>query len=85
MADEGEPQRPNAQDTGFIPGDDFRTRWKNTVSLLTGRLTPEGVKQYEKARDDRYEASDCAKCETQKGYLLQYSMCFSSLGIESND
>ena len=74
MADEGESQKASVQDTGFIPGDDLWTRWQNTVSVLTGRLTPEGKAQYKQARDDRYEKSDCAKCEKQTEYLLQYSM-----------
>ena len=74
MADEGEPQKPNVHDTGFVPGDGIWTRWQNAVNLVTGRLTPEGKAQYKKARDDRYEKSDCEKCEKQKAYLLQYSM-----------
>ena len=74
MADEGESQKASVQDTGFKPGDDLWTRWQNTVSVLTGRLTPEGKAQYKKARDDRYEKSDCEKCEKQTEYLLQYSM-----------
>ena len=74
MADEGEPPKPNARDTGFLLGDDIWTRWKNSVSLVTGRLTPEGKAQYKEARDDRYEKSDCEKCEKQTEYLLQYSM-----------
>ncbi len=76
MADEGEPQKAKVQDTGFIPGDDLWTRWQNAVSRVTGRLTPEGKSQYKNARDDRYEKRDCEKCEKQKDYLMQYSMCF---------
>lgn len=76
MADERTPQKAKGEDTGFVPGDDLGTRWQNMVSLVTGRLTPEGKAQYKKTRDDRYEKSDCEKCEKQKEYLLQYSMCY---------
>ena len=58
---------------GYIEGDDAYTRWRNWVSVLTGKMNEQGLKQYVEARDTRMEEADCKKCEKQRDYLLQYS------------
>lgn len=42
--------------------------------MLSGKMPPEGQKQYWLERDKRNEAIDCARCEDQKQYLLKYSL-----------
>ena len=64
---------PTAQDTGYQFTDDPWIRWRNTWRYLTGGLTEEGIKQYQKGRDDRMEESDCKRCEQDRDYALQYS------------
>lgn len=59
--------------TGFIPGDDTWTQFKNIYSILTGKMSNEGMEQFRVARDDRNEVADCKRCEDQRDYLLQYS------------
>lgn len=71
-AELSKPSEP--KDTGYTPGDDSGTRWRNTFNLLLGRLTDEGRAQYKKGRDDRYEKEDCEKCEKHRDYVLKYSM-----------
>ena len=71
-SDESKPA-PETQDTGFRPGDDDWTRWRNTFNLLLGRMSEEGMLQYKKARDDRYEEADCRKCEKYRDYLISHS------------
>lgn len=73
MSDESSAA-PESKDTGFIPGDDGWTRWRNTFTLLTGGMSPEGKQQYRKARDDHNEETDIARCEKYRDYLLSYSM-----------
>lgn len=63
----------SVKDTGFIPGDDSWTQWRNIFSILTGSMTDEGKEQYRVARDVRNEETDCKRCENQRNYLLQYS------------
>lgn len=60
-------------DTGFVPGDDTWTQWRNIFSILTGKMTDEGKEQFRVARDVRNEAADCKRCEDQRDFLLQYS------------
>ncbi|KAI9791078.1 MAG: Mitochondrial inner membrane protease atp23 [Peltula sp. TS41687] len=60
-------------ETGYIPGNDAWTRWRNTFMLLTGRLTDEGRAQYRHDRDTLFEKQDCQRCEKHRDYLLQYS------------
>ncbi|GKZ27987.1 mitochondrial inner membrane protease atp23, partial [Aspergillus brasiliensis] len=60
------------QDTGFLPGDDTWTQWRNIFSILAGRMTDEGKEQFRVARDIRNEAADCKRCEDQRDYLLQF-------------
>ena len=70
-----EVSRPNGvEKTGYIRGDDSTTRWRNTFSLLLGRMNEEGKAQYIKARDDRFEEADCKRCDGYKEQLLAYSM-----------
>lgn len=65
------------QHTGYTFTDDPWIRWRNTWRYVTGGLTEEGVKQYQKGRDDRMEESDCRRCEEQRDYMLQYSINYS--------
>jgi inner membrane protease ATP23 len=64
----------NNRDTGFTPGDDTWTQWRNIFSILTGKMSDEGIEQFRVARDIRNEATDCKRCEDQRDYLLQWSM-----------
>ena len=73
MASSGESHPPDPKNTGYTPGDDSWTKWRNIFSILTGNMTDEGKRQYKLARDDRNEKADCQKCEQQRDYLLQYS------------
>ncbi|DAA76368.1 TPA_exp: Uncharacterized protein A8136_0682 [Trichophyton benhamiae CBS 112371] len=59
--------------TGFKPGDDILTHFRNIYAGVTGKMTPEGVEQFRLARDLRNEESDCRRCESQRDYLLNYS------------
>lgn len=74
---DAEPLKPSklseSKDTGYTPGNDLSTRWRNTLNLLLGRLTDEGLDQYRKDRDDRYEKQDCARCEKYRDNMLNYS------------
>jgi len=73
MSDDESNTEPKTE-TGFIPGDDSWTRWRNTFTLLSGGMSPEGRMQYRKARDDRYEEADIKRCKKYRDYLLSYSM-----------
>lgn len=66
------PSKGN-NDTGYIPGDDTWTQFRNIYSILTGKMSAEGIEQFRVARDIRNEAADCKRCEDQRDYLLQYS------------
>lgn len=71
MAD---PQENSSQNgSGYTPGDDFVTRWRNEFSKVLGLMTPEAKEQYRIAEDIRNEARDCKRCEEQRDYLLNYS------------
>lgn len=72
MSDSNSSSTP-AKDTGYTPGDDFSTQWRNIFSILTGRMTLEGQEQFRLAKDIRNEAADCKRCEDQRDYLLQFS------------
>ncbi|KAK2750694.1 Mitochondrial inner membrane protease atp23 [Myotisia sp. PD_48] len=61
------------QPTGFIPGDDLWTQFRNVYAGITGKMTPEGVQQFRLARDIRNEEEDCKRCESDRDYLLNYS------------
>lgn len=74
MSDAAEPSnKPDSNKKEYISGDDGLTRWRNTFNLLLGRLSDEGVAQYIKKRDDRFEEEDCTRCEKHRDWLLQYS------------
>ena len=60
--------------TGYTPGEDSTTRWRNFFSLLAGNMTPEGKAQYKRDRDIRHEDADCRRCEKHRDFLLKYSM-----------
>jgi inner membrane protease ATP23 len=71
-----ENQKPdNPESTGFIPGEDAGTRWRNWYAILTGKMNEKGLEQYVQARDLRNEEADCKRCEKQRDYLLQFSKC----------
>ena len=73
MSPEETAQNCTSTDTGYIAGDDGWTRWRNTFALLLGRMNDEGKAQYRTARDDRWEADDCERCDKYKEHLLAYS------------
>lgn len=62
--------KPN---TGFAPGDDMWTQFRNMYSIITGKMSAEGIEQFRVARDIRNEDADRKRCEDQRDYLLQYS------------
>ena len=69
----GNASSDGKSDTGFIPGDDVWTQFRNIYTILTGKMSAEGIEQFRVARDVRNEAADCKRCEDQRDYLLQYS------------
>ncbi|KAL8636034.1 MAG: hypothetical protein Q9228_006529 [Teloschistes exilis] len=74
MPDEQSSNTPERQqDTGYDSSEDWTAKWSNVFRLATGRMTDEGSLQWKKDRDDRNEEADCAKCEKNRDYLLQYS------------
>jgi inner membrane protease ATP23 len=70
-----------AKDTGYTPGDDFASQWRNIFSYISGRMTSEGIEQFRVDRDVKNEAVDCGRCERQRDWLLQYSTVFRSLQL----
>lgn len=78
MPDPQPPQTESSGDTGFVPGDDGWTLCRNLYSIFTGRMTDKGKEQFRVAQDIRHEAADCKRCEDQRDYLLQYSVCYPS-------
>ncbi|KAL1976452.1 hypothetical protein VTN31DRAFT_2734 [Thermomyces dupontii] len=73
MADAERSKPSSSPDTGYLPGDDAWTHYRNVFRILTGRMTEEGKEQFRIARDIRMEEKDCKRCEKQRDYLLQYS------------
>ncbi|KAL8919280.1 MAG: hypothetical protein Q9172_005064 [Xanthocarpia lactea] len=71
--DETSPSPENQDDSGFVPGDDFLARWTNRFRLALGRMSDDSARQWKNARDIRSEATDCARCEKHRDYLLRYS------------
>ena len=69
----GSSSNRNGSNTGYIPGDDTWTQWRNIFAILTGKMTDEGKEQFRVSRDIRNEAADCKRCEDQRDYLLSYS------------
>ena len=80
MSEAEPPAKSASKDTGYIPGNDTFTKWRNIFAVLSGSMTDEGTEQFRLDRDERNEKSDCKRCEKQRDYLLQYSMssCFNS-------
>lgn len=72
---EAESSPPNSTpgDTGYTPGDDFATKWRNLFAALTGKMTDEGKAQFKLDRDIRNEKSDCDWCEKKRDWFLKYS------------
>ena len=68
------PTPSDSTTTGYTPGDDGTTRWRNFFSLLTGTMTDAGKAQYKTDRDLQHEEADCKRCEKHRDHLLQYSM-----------
>ena len=83
MSNDKNNEAPETRDTGYRPGDDSWTRWRNTFALLSGNLSPEGVRQYQKKRDDRYEEEDCRRCEKFRDHLLSRSTSHASRDMRS--
>ena len=81
MSDETAATEPESHNTGFVPGDDFATRWGNHFRYLTGRMTLEGVMQSKKYLDDRNEIPDRERCEKHRDFVLKYSQFSSILHI----
>jgi hypothetical protein len=67
------PSNEKPDTKGFIPGDDTWTQFRNIYSILTGKMSNEGIEQFRVARDTRNEEADCKRCEDQRDYLLQFS------------
>ncbi|THC91674.1 hypothetical protein EYZ11_008869 [Aspergillus tanneri] len=61
------------RDTGYTPGNDVWTQWRNIFAMLSGKMSDEGKEQFRVARDVRNEVADCKRCEDQRDYLLQWS------------
>lgn len=76
---EGSPPSSASKETGFLEGDDSWTQWRNFFTMLLGKMPAEGQKRYWQERDKRNEVADCARCDEQKKYLLQYSACAFSI------
>jgi mitochondrial inner membrane protease ATP23 len=55
-----------------VPDKSFYT-WTNFFRILSGSATTAERNQYFLNRDIEREASDCARCETHRDYLFQYS------------
>jgi inner membrane protease ATP23 len=73
MADDERSAASSPKDTGYRPGEDSYSKWRNVFSILTGQMTQEGKEQYRLARDLRNEEADCKRCEKQRDYLFNYS------------
>ncbi|KAJ5503081.1 hypothetical protein N7463_005955 [Penicillium fimorum] len=67
------PSNVKPDTTGFLPGDDTWTQFRNIYSILTGKMSNEGIEKFRVTRDTRNEEADCKRCEDQRDYLLQYS------------
>lgn len=80
-ANDTSSKNETSKNSGFIPGDDTWTQWRNIFAILTDRMTDEGKEQFRIARDTRNEAGDCKRCEDQRDYLLQFSESHSYLPV----
>ena len=73
MADEGSNEATSPSKTGYTPGEDGFTRWRNFFSLISGQMTYEGKLQYRADAEQRHEKTHCQQCEKHRDYLLKYS------------
>jgi inner membrane protease ATP23 len=89
MADSKLPESQNgsatSKDTGYVPGDDIYTQFRNIFSVVTGKMSDEGKEQFRMAKAIRNEAADCKRCEDQRDFLLQYSQYFLAWTLLRND
>lgn len=76
MSEAEPPSKSTSKDTGYTPGDDTFTKWRNIFAFLSGSMTDQGKEQFRLDRDERNEESDCKRCEKQRDYLLQYSVSY---------
>lgn len=84
MTMDSDEEKLTAADTGYVPGWDFGSRWRNTFSYLTGKMNIEGQRQWRRDSDLHYEESDCKSCEKHRDHLLAYSeQSFCRLGISN--
>ena len=76
MAEDDSPEdAPSStpSQTGFTPGDDNVTRWRNWFALLTRQMTHEGKQQYVADTYRRHAERDRKLCEEHRDWVLQYS------------
>lgn len=73
MTDSQSPRPDPNGDTGYIPGDDTWSQFRNMYAILTGKMSDKGKEQFRVAQDVRNEEADCKRCEDKRDYLLQYS------------
>ncbi|KAI9702506.1 MAG: Mitochondrial inner membrane protease atp23 [Candelina mexicana] len=73
MADNKEVSDSNPNETGYYPGGDSWSRWRNIFGILSGHMTDEGKQQYKLAKDIQNEAADVKRCEKYRDYLFKYS------------
>ncbi|KAL2399803.1 Mitochondrial inner membrane protease atp23 [Exophiala dermatitidis] len=71
---------PTPTVTDFLPSDTLSARFKNFYRMATGKMSPEGAKQYWEDADRRYSELDCKRCEQQRDYLLKFSPIIRYLG-----
>ncbi len=74
MAEQNEASASNPNTTGYYPGEDSWSRWRNIFGILSGQMTEEGKQQYKLAKDIQNEAADVKRCEKYRDYLFKYSM-----------
>ncbi|KAI9777073.1 MAG: Mitochondrial inner membrane protease atp23 [Candelina submexicana] len=73
MADNKEVSGSNPNETGYYPGGDSWSQWRNVFGILSGQMTDEGKQQYKLAKDIQNEAADVKRCEKYRDYLFKYS------------
>ena len=74
MGEQNEALASNPNTTGYYPGEDSWSRWRNIFGILSGQMTDEGKQQYKLAKDIQNEAADVKRCEKYREYLFKYSM-----------
>ena len=77
MADDASDKNASSSsDTGYTPGEDAFTRWRNFFAGISGNMTAEGLRQYKIDADRRHANTHCRRCEKHRDYLLKYSALF---------